>query len=208
LTYFDDDSILIVEMPSAVHEAPLVALHTALTCFFASIPYDRQAINVNVLSNIEASDSLVPDMRISLQNMYAEDADVIIPGLAETAFSQHRDALVDKLEDAIIENPSLLLVIAAVVCEDAPYRSPKRGSDTGRALLQDPMKRRAKDFVSATGRPALNAPVVVEGHTWCSISSVWFKVWVRGDHPIDIFSDDNTLVADGVMSSFHLKIRV
>jgi hypothetical protein len=195
-------------MPSAVHEAPLVALHTALTGFFSSIPYDRQSININVLSNIEASDSLVPDMRISFQNMQATDSEVIIPGLAETAFSQHRDALVDKLEEAIIENPYLLLVIAAVVCENAPYRSPKKNSDAGRALLRDPIKRPAKAFISTTGRPALDAPVIVEDHTWCSISSVWFKVWVRGDDPINIHSDDSNLVADGVTSSFYLKIRV
>jgi hypothetical protein len=57
-------------------------------------------------------------------------------------------------------------------------------------------------------RPALDAPVIVEDHTWCSISSVWFKVWVRGDDPINIHSDDSNLVADGVTSSFYLKIRV
>ncbi|KAG2126399.1 hypothetical protein BD769DRAFT_1668399 [Suillus cothurnatus] len=199
LTYFDDDSTLIVEMPSAVHEAPLVALHTALTCFLENIPFDRQTINANVLSNIEASDSLVPDMQISLQNMRDAGAKVIVPGMAETVFSQHSNTLINKLEDAIIKNPSLLLVITAVVFENTPYRSPKRGSDTGHLLLRDPSKQSAKNFISETGPPALNAPVVVENHTWCSISSVWFKVWVRGNDPIDIYSDDPNLVADGFL---------
>lgn len=203
--YFDDDSTLIIEMPSAVHEAPLVALHTALTCFFENIPYNRQAVNINILSNIEASDSHVPDMRISFQNMLHSGAEVLIPGIAETAFSQHYDTLLDKLEDTIEDNLSLLLLIAAVIIEDAPYRSPKRGSDTGRALLRDPSKRSSKNFVSTTGPPALNAPVIIENHTWCSISSVWFKVWVRGNDPIDLYSNDPALVADGVMSPSHFK---
>ncbi|KAG2128478.1 hypothetical protein BD769DRAFT_1315324, partial [Suillus cothurnatus] len=203
LTYFDDDSTLIVEMPSAVHEAPLVALHTALVCFLENIPFDRKAVNANILSNIEASESLVPDMRISFQNMKSTTSETIIPGLAETAFSQHRDVLFDKLEEAIKENPSLLFVIAAVVFENAPYRSPKKGSDAGRALLRD-AKRSSNDFLSATGDlPTLDAPVVVENHTWCSVASVWFKVWVCGNQPIDIRTDDPALVADGVTFFFH-----
>ncbi|KAG1807532.1 uncharacterized protein BJ212DRAFT_1485650 [Suillus subaureus] len=181
LTYFDDDSTLIVEMPSAIHEAPLVALHTVLTCFLENIPFNCQALNANILSNIEASDSLVPDMRISFQNMRDAGSEVIIPGLAETAFSQHGDALINKLEGAIIENPSLLLVIAAVMFKNAPYHLPKRGSDTGRLLLQDPSKRSAKGFISKT------------------VSSVWFKVWVCRDDPIDIYSDDPNLVVDGFL---------
>ncbi|KAG1850566.1 hypothetical protein DFJ58DRAFT_793333 [Suillus subalutaceus] len=176
LTYFNDDT-LIIEMPSAVHEAPLVALHTALTCFLQSIPFDRQAINANVMTNIHASDSLVGG------------AKVITYGLAETA--------------RIIENPSLSLAIAIVIFENQPYRSPNSDSDTARSLLREPSKRAAEDFVSMAGcHPALNASVIVENHVWCSISSVWFKVWVRGDDPIDIFSNDLTLVADGVILSF------
>jgi len=208
LTYFDDDSTLIVEMPLAVHEAPLIALHTALVCFLENIPFDHKAVNANILSNIEASESLVPDMRISFQNMKSTTSETIIPGLAETAFSQHRDVLFDKLEEAIKENPSLLFVIAAVVFENAPYRSPKKGSDAGRALLRD-AKRSSNDFLSATGDlPTLDAPVVVENHTWCSVASVWFKVWVRGNQPIDIRTDDPALVADGVTFFFHFDVRV
>ncbi|KAG1886024.1 hypothetical protein F4604DRAFT_1917703 [Suillus subluteus] len=176
LTYFNDDT-LIIEMPSAVHEAPLVALHTALTCFLQGIPFDRQAINAN-----------------------AGGAKVITYGLAETAFSQHYDALAKKLQDAIIENPSLSLAIAIVIFENQPYRSSNSDSDTARSLLREPSKRAAEDFVSVAGHhPGLNIPVIVENHVWCSISSVWFKVWVRGDDPIDIFSNDSTLVADGFL---------
>ncbi|KAG1836586.1 hypothetical protein DFJ58DRAFT_818260 [Suillus subalutaceus] len=182
LTYFNDDT-LIIEMPSAVHEAPLVALHTALTCFLQSIPFDRQAINANVMTNIHASDSLVPDMRISLQTCALRSAALSIT----TPWQK-------KLQDAIIENPSLSLAIAIVIFENQPYRSPNSDSDTARSLLREPSKRAAEDFVSMAGcHPALNASVIVENHV---------MVWVRGDDPIDIFSNDLTLVADGVILSF------
>ncbi|KAG0699960.1 hypothetical protein DFH29DRAFT_1001516 [Suillus ampliporus] len=200
LTYLDADSTLLIEMPSAVHEAALVALHTALTFFIESIPFDCQAVNVNILSNIEASDSLVPDMRISFQKMRRTTSKTIISGITETAFLQNRDVLVAKLEDAIEDNLSSLLVIAVVISEDTPYHSPKKGSHTRRALLLDSPKRSSDDFLAATGDlPTLDAPVVVENHTWCSISSIWFKVWVHGDQPIDIYTDDQALVADGYL---------
>lgn len=209
LTYFDDNNTLIVEIPSQVHKAPLTPLNTALTCLFESIPYEHQAVNVNVMDNIEASDSLVPDLRISFQNMRHNAAQVIITGIAETAFSQHLEALEDTLEDVINANPNLLLVVAAVVYEQTAYRSPKKNSDTARTLLRDTPKMSKEEFIAATGvLPTLDAPVVVANHTWCSISSIRFKVWVRGSHPIDIYSDDPNLVADGVMFLTRFKAHV
>jgi hypothetical protein len=118
-------------MPSAIHKAPLIALHTALICFLENIPFDHEVVNANILSNIEASESLVPDMRISFQNMKSTTSETIIPGLAETTFSQHWNILFDKLEEAIKENLSLLFVIAAIVFKNVPYCLPKTGSDAG-----------------------------------------------------------------------------
>ncbi|KAG1816334.1 uncharacterized protein BJ212DRAFT_185988 [Suillus subaureus] len=126
LTYFEAGSTLIVEVPSAVHEAPLLALHAALTCFFGNIPFDGQAVNAIISSNIRASKSLVPDLRISSQNMRDTASKTVILGLAETAFSQNLEKLEEKLVAAIEANPALLLVFAIVVSEDAPYRSLKR----------------------------------------------------------------------------------
>ncbi|KAG2033764.1 hypothetical protein BDR03DRAFT_1094191 [Suillus americanus] len=180
-------------------QASLVAIRTALTRLFENIPFDHQAVNVTISSDIEASDSLVPDLRISFQNMHTAACNIIIPSLAETAFSQNEDSGEYKLVNAIKANPALLLVVAAVICENTSYRSPKRNSDTAHALLQE-SERSETDFMAATGvLPALNAPVVVENHTWCSVSSIRFKMWVRGNDPIDIYTNDPDLVADGFL---------
>ncbi|KAG1885122.1 hypothetical protein F4604DRAFT_152985 [Suillus subluteus] len=84
MTYIEADSTLIVEMPSAVHEAPLVEIRTALTCLFENIPFDHQAVNVNISNYLEASHSLDPDLRISFQNMRSAACNIMIPSLAET----------------------------------------------------------------------------------------------------------------------------
>jgi hypothetical protein len=173
LTYIDADSMLIIEMLSAIHEAPLAALNTALTFFFESIPFDHDAIIIDILSNIEASNSLVPDLRISFQNMSNIAAEIVIPGLAETAFSQNWHALENKLVGAVEANPALLLVVAAIVFENMPYCSPKKGSDTACALLQDSSQQSATDFIATTSvLPTLDSPVVVANHTWCSVLSI------------------------------------
>ncbi|KAG2122142.1 hypothetical protein DEU56DRAFT_917941 [Suillus clintonianus] len=200
LSYIDTDSTLIVEMPSAVHEAPLIALHSAFTCFFDNLPFNRASINANVLSNIEASDSLVPDLRVSFQNMQDVTAEVVIPIIGETAFSQHIDALMEKFKMALAANPSLLTLIMAVVTERARYSSPAKNSPARLAFMRDGSIRSAKDFIAGSNvLPTLDVPVVVEGHTWCSVESVEFVVWVRGDEAINLETRDPALMAEGTL---------
>lgn len=208
LTYIDSDSTLIVEMPSAVHDAPLTALHAAFTCFLENLPFDRASINTNVLGNIEASRSLAPDLRVSLQNMRDVAAEVIIPIIGETAFSQHTDVLMDKLQDALDADPSLKMVIMAVVTESQRYSSPAKDSPSRMAFMRDGSVRSAKDFITASNvLPTLDAPVIVEGHMWSSVELVTFKVWVRGDEVIDLQSRDPALVAEGV-SQYYFNIHI
>ncbi|KAG2738306.1 hypothetical protein P692DRAFT_20676843, partial [Suillus brevipes Sb2] len=200
LTYIDSDSTLIVEMPSAVHEAPLTALHSAFTCFFENLPFNSASINANVLSNVGASNSLVPDLRVSFQNMRDLAAEVIVPVIGETAFSQHIDVLMDKLQMALDADPSIIMVIMAVVTESKRYSSPAKNSPSRMAFICDGSIRSATDFITASNvLPTLDAPVVVEGHTWCSVESVSFKVWVRGDEAIDLETRDPAFVAEGTL---------
>jgi hypothetical protein len=156
-------------------------------------------INVNFLTNIEQDDA-IPDLRISIQNVRDRQLTLIIPAIGESAFSQHLTPLYFKLKTAVAANPALLMVIVAVVQELRPYFSPERHSTAYNVLLNEP-RRSWDDFhLSADGGdPALDRPIVVEGHTWASLKSVRFKVWLRGAQAIDIDSVDPNLVADGVM---------
>jgi hypothetical protein len=191
-------------MPSAVHEAPLVPFHAAFTCFFGSIDFNRSLLNVCVLCNTEASSTnpVIPDLRVSIQDMSDTKKKVYVSVLGETSLSQNRRTLLKKFRNAIKLNPGLLMAIMAEIDETTGYRSPKKKS-CAMTMLRETSPRSSDDFNDATGTlPALNNPVKVEGHTWCSIRSVRFKVWVRGVEPIDLDTTDKSLVACGVCLYF------
>ncbi|KAG1766259.1 hypothetical protein EDD22DRAFT_950615 [Suillus occidentalis] len=198
LTYIDSQCSIFLEMPSGLHEAPMATIQSAFHNFFRDIPYPKRGmINVNFLTNIEQDDA-IPDLRISIQNVRDRQLTLIIPAIGESAFSQHLAPLYFKLKTAVAANPALLMVIVAVVQELRPYFSPERHSTAYNVLLNEP-RRSWDDFhLSADGGdPALDRPIVVEGHTWASLRSVRFKVWLRGAQAIDIDSVDPNLVADG-----------
>lgn len=187
-------------MPSAIHEAPLVPFHAAFICFFQSIDFDRSLLNVCVLCNTEASsiNPIIPDLRVSVQDLSGTTKDVYVSVLGETAFSQTRRALLKKFKEAIQLNPGLLMLIMVEIEETAVYRSPDNRS-RAMAMSRETSPRSSSDFNNATGTlTALKNPVRVEGHTWCSIKSIRFKVWVRGVKPINLNTTDKGLVACGV----------
>ncbi|KAG2359129.1 hypothetical protein BDR07DRAFT_1488639 [Suillus spraguei] len=201
LSYITEESTLIVEMPSAIHEAALVPLNDALICFFNSIDFDSSIVNVRVLCNTETSsiNHTIPDLRVSLQGMMDTEKEVFVSVLGETTFSQHRRSVLKKFRNAIALNPGLLMAIMAEIQEINAYRSPTKKSCAA-AMLREKSPRSSNAFNAATGTlPALHNPVKVEGHTWCSIGSIAFKVWVRGMQPIDIDTTDRNLVACGTL---------
>ncbi|KAG1793581.1 hypothetical protein EV424DRAFT_1354142, partial [Suillus variegatus] len=205
LTYIQKERTLLVEMPSAMHEAPMAAIQTAFLNFFSALPFPKRLINTNVLTNI-TSKSSIPDLRISLQNVADCRLSIFVAGLGETAFSQRLAPMYDKLRIAVEVNPSLLLVIAAVVDETHRYCAPCAGSPAWNTLLYEPTMRLQDDFIAGASiePPALHRPVIIEGHTWLSVAMVRFKVWVRpgdvqvDDHTIDIDTNDPNEVAEGV----------
>jgi len=125
--------------------------------------------------------------------------EVLVPIIGETAFSQHTGALMDKFQEVLDADPSIIMAIMAVVTKSKHYSSPAKGSPLQMALMRDGLIRLAKDFITGSNvLPTLNAPVIVEGHTWCSVKLVMFKVWVRGDEVIDLETHDPAFVVEGV----------
>ncbi|KAG2131476.1 hypothetical protein BD769DRAFT_1666491 [Suillus cothurnatus] len=189
-------------MPSAVHEAPFTALYSMFTCFLKNLPFNSTSINANVLSNIKAFNSLILDLRVSLQNMRDVVVEVLVPIIGETAFSQHTGALMDKFQEVLDADPSIIMATMAVVTKSKHYSSPAKGSPLRMALMRDGSIRLAKDFITGSNvLLTLNAPVIVEGHTWCSVESVMFKVWVRGDEVIDLETHDPAFMVEGTLYS-------
>jgi hypothetical protein len=105
----------------------------------------------------------------------------------------------DKFQEVLDADPSIIMAIMAVVTKSKHYSSPAKGSPLQMALMRDGLIRLAKDFITGSNvLPTLNAPVIVEGHTWCSVKLVMFKVWVRGDEVIDLETHDPAFVVEGV----------
>ncbi|KAG2082359.1 hypothetical protein BD769DRAFT_1683284 [Suillus cothurnatus] len=126
--------------------------------------------------------------------------EVLVPIIGETVFSQHTGALMDKFQEALDADPSIIMAIMAVVTESKHYSSPVKGSPSQMALMHDGLICSAKDFITGSNvLPTLNAPVIVEGHMWCSVELVTFKVWVRGDEIIDLETHDPAFMAEGTL---------
>jgi hypothetical protein len=186
----------------------MAAIQCDFLDFFSALPFPESQINVNVLTGI-TSKSSVPDLRISLQNIADRRFSVIVVGLGETAFSQGMLPMYNKLKTAVQVNPSLLLVLAAVVDETRRYHAPRAGSPAWNTLLFEPTIRSQGDFIAGASLdpPALDRPVVIEGHTWSSVAMVRIKAWIRvgdvdaDDHTIDINTTDPNEVAEGVSFS-------
>ncbi|KAG1721682.1 hypothetical protein EDD22DRAFT_962436 [Suillus occidentalis] len=121
----------------------------------------------------------------------------------ESAFSQDGFSLFEKLTKTVRANPHLLLIIAAFLEENFLFHSPDKSSLAWEELMSRPFLETSDDFIALMedkSPPALDVPVVVFRHTWCSLGSVEFKVWVRGDdQPIDIDTEDDNLTAEGTI---------
>jgi len=190
---------LFIEMPSGLHEAPMAIIQSSFHDFFREIPYPKRwFLKINLLTNI-TKDGTIPNLRISMQNVRDPQLTLIIPAIGQTTFTQHLASLSVTLRMAVETNSALLMIIVVIVQELHPYSSPVKGSNAFNVLLNEP-QRSWDDFHLAVGGgdPALDRPIVVEGHTWCSLRSVHFKVWLRGTESIDIDTVDPNLFAQGV----------
>ncbi|KAG2109158.1 hypothetical protein BD769DRAFT_1392541 [Suillus cothurnatus] len=162
-----------------LHEAPMAIIQSSFHDFFREIPYPkRRFLKINLLTNI-TKDGTIPDLRISMQNVRDPQLTLIIPAIGQTAFTQHLASLSVTLRTAVETNSALLMIIVTIVQELHPYSSPVKGSNAFNVW---------DDFHLAVGGgdPALDRPIVIEGHTWCSLRSVRFK---------SLFPLDNNMTA-------------
>jgi hypothetical protein len=79
----------------------MATIQSAFHNFFRDIPYlKRGMIKVNLLTNISQDDT-IPDLRISMQNIWDWQLTLIISTIGETVFSQHLAPLYIKLRTAV-----------------------------------------------------------------------------------------------------------
>lgn len=201
-SYFKDDRILLIEMRSAIHEAPLEHFSTIFTFFLHGLRHRDNPVHTRISMNSPLSFA-VPDMVIQMHaatdNYWSHDVLVFV----ECAFAQDTGSVLRKIKYEIAVHPEVLMVILVVIDEDQRYRSPERTSEAWRMLRQEISPHSESSFYSLQEdtHQSHDKPIVIAGHTWCHLASARFHIWLRGDEPInlDIDVDNNELQACGTL---------
>jgi hypothetical protein len=207
LAYDYDKHLLVVDMPSIVHEASFDYLKECLTLSIANLPYDRELVRPTISMNypLKISTGIVnPDITITITAVDDAPSEVLVPGVGECALSEDRVHVFNKVENEIIAHPDVLLAIIVLVREGMRYACPAPDSIASQELRNgedDPQPLTLDRFIRQRTTPrAFGAPVRVAEHDWCHVQSVEYYVWVKGDNQarIDIRNDNPQFMAHGV----------
>jgi len=204
LSYNYDTLTLVVEMPSPPHEAVIKFINAGLENAdrFLQSHIDDKLLYSNLHTNLTIS--------AGAHRFTHDIAHVVtgrrippiksIPIIGEVAKSQTEGDLLQRFRDVVQAFPDVLMLIMVVIGE-GPYSAPRRHSDAWLKLGLETSVRSYEEFLSEFTEPqTLEVPteIVVEGHSWCALSSVRFQVWVRSDVPIDVDTTESSLTARGV----------
>lgn len=161
-------------MPSRIHEVPCTVFKMWCDSFLESLVFNCALVDAIVFMNAEVKTeelSTVLDMTMSLVvGNPRRPLKEVIPVIIESAFSQHTDPLMTKLQKQILAKPEVLMVIAALIKETKVYQSPQKLSTTWNTLLQETPARKLSPFLKLQS-PDLKPtdPITIADHQWLSL---------------------------------------
>ncbi|KAG1720750.1 hypothetical protein EDB19DRAFT_1835828 [Suillus lakei] len=203
LAYNRDTLKLTVDMPSSVHEAVMKVLSPGMEhvdAFLRSLlsgTWLDSDSHTNLTIKAEGFEC-IPDLAHIITALSDPPLKAILV-VCEVALSQPRASILQKFRDIIEAYPGIVMLFMIDIAQ-VQYQAPKTLSAAWKTLRLEEKARSEPSFLSIrTGERSLNQPmsIVVEEHSWCALSSVYVKVWVRGDHPINVDTQDPALVASG-----------
>ncbi|KIM58302.1 hypothetical protein SCLCIDRAFT_28197 [Scleroderma citrinum Foug A] len=205
LSFFPGSKHLMVSSPTTAHESIISALMDSHCNMLATIPVPEDVLYFRTHTNSylqEDSICAVPDSTIMMwDNDSCEDIRIPQPiWLMESAFSQSDHDIMWKLH-TYVRNVSDLLVIGKIHIKQAmPYHSPASGGSAAKYLRSSELMTQAK-WTSSYGKKGMFTQVVVDGHTWFSLSSVEIHIWVHqpGKSKIDLNCLDDRGYACGMI---------
>jgi hypothetical protein len=204
ITYSSDERHLIIEWPSAVHEAPLEDLNIALTSTFPGLPYPRKVVRLTVALNFPIKTTKLtatPDVVIAMTSTRGPKK-LRLPFIAECAFSQTHDSVFTKVKHEIAAHPEVVMVLIVVINEEPLYGAPRDHSVAWERFKCDVLPLELDAFIATCdeiSEDVLKGPIVAAGHTWCNISNVDYYVWLREEaDPINIADEDGEYSVHGV----------
>jgi hypothetical protein len=216
LTYDYNELVLIVDMPSNLHEESFDYFKECLTLAIASIPYDRKIIRPRISMNyrlkIEGK-TVTPDLTVTIAATLGPMESVVVLGLGECALSENKVHVFTKMRKEVTAHPEVDFAIIALIKEAMPYECPIPDSTTFKTLISeddadhDPLSLRA--FIRQRSTPRqFNNPIKVAEHNWCQVESVEYFVWTKGVNgtPINIDDRDPQRMAYGVSGNHRILL--
>ncbi|KAG2122369.1 hypothetical protein BD769DRAFT_1389646 [Suillus cothurnatus] len=208
LAYDYDKHLLVVDMPSILHEASFDYIKDCLTLAIACLPYDRELVHPTICMNypLKIRGGVVhPDMTITITALEDTTSVVVIPGVGECALSQNRAHVFDKVESEIEAHPEAVLAIIVLIREGISFTSPQIDSIASKELRNgddDPQPLSLDHFIHKRSAPrSFNTPIRIAEHDWCHVQSVEYFVWVKGDNQdrIDVRDTNPLFMAHGTL---------
>ena len=167
-----------VSSPSAVHESILNVLMSGLTCIMETIPVPANVLFFQMAPNSgyeNKSICAIPDLMIKLwsRNDEARRHGSRTIWLMESAFSQSDVSVMDKLQAYVDDEPNLLVVGKILIKQAMPYYSPGSKQSISKKLRSSALLPK-DEWTRGVER---YSEIIVDEHTWFSLSSVEFHVW-------------------------------
>ncbi|KAI6137811.1 hypothetical protein BKA82DRAFT_4265626 [Pisolithus tinctorius] len=213
LSYFPDSARLMVSSPSAVHEAVLSAMLGNLHTILDTIPVPKTTIDCLTMSaNTIRTPSLrgIPDLTLMICTKGGLVGRPV--WVMECAFSQSDNDVMRKLRAYAQDLPDVLVIGKLLIKQAERYRSPGSNASIAPRLRSSPLMTQL-EWTSHHGADEFSH-IVVDGHTWFSLSSVEIHVWIRQEDGskinVDRLDDDGyavgtlypTVDLDGINNAF------
>ncbi|KAG1850397.1 hypothetical protein DFJ58DRAFT_729275 [Suillus subalutaceus] len=202
LSYDYEKQSLLVNMPSAIHEAPFDCLKLTLGQTITSLPYDHDTIYpmIHMNSSLKVKRKTVtPDICLTITPSEGPTKIKLIPFFGECMCSEDKKHAINKLAKTIRAHPDIKMAVLGLVREAQPYHRPKRDSHAWNFFSTDPEPLPLEEFITEHF-PSCSS-ITITGHNWCHVSSVEFLVWVQGDDEaaIDLNKEDAEHMAYGTL---------
>ncbi|KAI6017114.1 hypothetical protein EDC04DRAFT_2608075 [Pisolithus marmoratus] len=188
LMFFVKQNSLMIQLVSAIHEAPISEFNSMLSCFQqVSYPHNIVHIQVSMNSDMEGEFiSAIPDLALVISLMKGNKIQHF-PLIVECALSQPCQKVFKKVAMLIAAHPKVLMVVIVLINESPHYQSPSDKSLAWKTFVNHQDSLDLTGFTSLCDVDSSNVdvdkdfmvPVVIAGHTWCHISSVDYYVWLK-----------------------------
>ncbi|KIK19730.1 hypothetical protein PISMIDRAFT_30205 [Pisolithus microcarpus 441] len=188
LTFFVKQNFLMIQLASAIHEAPISEFNSVLS-HFQQVSYPCNIVHIQVSMNSDMEEefiSAIPDLALVISSIKGNKIQRF-PLIVECAFSQPHQKVFEKVTMLIAARPEVLMVVIVLINESPHYQSPFKKSLAWKTFANHQDSLDLTDFTSLcdvdsgdvdVGKDFM-VPIVIAGHTWCCISSVDYYVWLK-----------------------------